>query len=235
MLQCQRTELAMGPVSALPPGSFSEALKSTIKAPFQLEGQAGGAEPAQAACARQDPPQYWRSPLQGAGQDMVAGGDPPLDTKAALGPRGDCTPDPHHPRGVFPVSWSHGELPSPQKQPGQVSDSRASTSTRTSSQGTRHSDTCHVSRLKGGASTAASPAGRERQGQLPGSLLPGLGGQLDTDPGPRLPMPGPLPLHEAFPPQISAQPGFNPGPAAILKRTQRHMLRMSSCCAWHLS
>ena len=218
MLQGQRTEPAIGSVGAPPPGSFSEAAKSTVKAPAQLEGQTSGAEPAQAACARQDPPQYWRSPLQGAGLDMVAEGDPPLDTEAALGPSGNCAPDPHHPRGVFPVSWSHG---GPQKQPGQVPDSRASTSTRTSSQGTRHNDTCHMSRLMGGASTTTSLAGRERRGQLPG-----LGGQLDTNPGPTLPMPGATPLHEAFSPQMSAPPGFNPGPAAILAHASAYVIML---------
>ena len=222
MLQGQRTEPAMGPMSAPPPGSFNGAPQSPTKAPAQPKGQMGGAEPDQAACARQDPPQHWLSPLQCAGLDQVAEGDPSLDTKAALGPPGDCAPDPQRPREVLLASWSHGELPSPRKEPGQGSGSRASGFTRMSSQGTRHSNTSHISRLKGGASTTASPAGGQHQGQLPGSLLPGLEGLLDEDPGPSLLMPGLLPLHEAFRPQISAPPGSSSGPAALSKRTEAH-------------
>ena len=222
MLQGQQTEPAIEPMSAPPPGSFSEAPQSPTRAPAQPKGQTGGAEPDQAACARQEPPQPWRSPLQCAGLDQVAEGDPPLDTKAALGPPGDCVPDPQRPQEVLLAPWSHGELPSPQKQPGQGSGSRASGFTRMSSQGTRHSHTSHISRLRGGASTTASPGGGQHQGQLPGSLLPGPEGLLDEDPGPEPLMPGLLPLHEAFWPQSSAPPGSSSDPAAISKRTEAH-------------
>jgi hypothetical protein len=221
MLQGQRTEPAIGPMSAPPPGSFSEAPQSPTKAPAQPKGQTGAVEPYQAACARQDPPQHWGFPLECAGLDQVTEGDHPLDKRAALGPPGDCVPDPQRPRDVLLASWSHEELSLPRKQPGQGSYSRASGSTR-SSPGPRHSDASHMSRLKGGASTTASPFAKERQVQLPGSLVPGLEGLLDTDPGPRLPMPGLVPLDEAFRPQISAPPGSSSGPAATSQHTEAH-------------
>lgn len=227
MLQGQQTEPAIEPMSAPPPGSFSEAPQSPTRAPAQPKVQTGGAEPDQAACASQDPPQHGRSPLLCAGLDQLVEGDPPLDIKAALGPLGDCVPDPQRSQEVLLASWSHGELPSPRKQPGQDSGFRISGFTRMSSQDTRHSDTSHISRLKGGASTTASPGRGQHQGQLPGSLLPGLEGLLDEDPGPELLMPGLLPLHEAFRPQSSAPPGSSSDPAALSMPTEAHASRMS--------
>ena len=222
MLQGELTEPAIGPMSAPPPGSFSEAPQPPTKAPAQPKGRMGAAEPYQAACARQDPPQHWGFPLECAGLIQVAEGDHPLNKRAALGPPGDCAPDLERPRDVLLASWSHGELPLPRKQPGQVFDSWASGSTRMSSPGTRHRDASHMFRLKGGASTTASPFAKQRQGQLPDSLVPGLEGLLDTDPGPRLPMPGLVPLDETFRPQISAPPGSNSGPAATSKHMPAH-------------
>ena len=146
MLQSQRTEPAIGPMSASPPGSFSEAPKSPTKAPAQPKGQTGGAEPASGSLRQTGPPAaLGGSPSSAQGWTRWQKGTPLWTQRQPWAPGATARQIRSARERCLLASWSHGELPSPRKQPGQGSDSRASGSTRTSSQGTRHSDTCsHV-------------------------------------------------------------------------------------------